>query len=92
MGTLAGTVVGKNGKPVAGARVTSQNAGGDHSQVTTTNQQGRFFLPDLVHGYYDARAYHEGEWRSEWKHNVEVNTGKQTELTLRLVATSKPTR
>jgi hypothetical protein len=24
MGTLAGTVVGRNGKPVAGARVTSQ--------------------------------------------------------------------
>lgn len=91
MGTLAGTVVGRNGKPVAGARVTSQNAGGDHPQVTTTNQQGRFFFPDLVHGYYDARAYHDGEW-SEWKHNVEVNTGKQTELTLKLVANSKPAK
>lgn len=91
MGTLAGTVVGRNGKPVAGARVTSQNAGGDHPQVTTTNQQGRFFFPDLVHGYYDARAYHDGEW-SVWKHNVEVNTGKQTELTLRLIATQKPTK
>ena len=91
MGTLAGTVVGRNGKPVAGARVTSQNAGGDHPQVTVTNQQGRFFFPDLEHGYYDARAYHDGEW-SEWKHNVEVNTGKQTELTLRLVANSKPAK
>ena len=87
MGTLAGTVIGSNGRPVAGARVTSQNAGGDHPQVTTTNQQGRFFFPDLLHGYYDARAYHAGEW-SEWKHNVAVTTGKQTELVLKLSAKS----
>jgi hypothetical protein len=90
MGTLAGTVIGANGKPVVGARVTSQNAGGDHPQLTTTNQQGRFFFPDLQHGYYDARAYHDGAW-SEWKHNVEVSTGKQTELVLRLsVKSSSP--
>jgi len=87
MGTLAGTVVGTNGRPVVGARVTSQNAGGDHPQVTTTNQQGRFFFPALQHGYYDARAYHNGAW-SEWKHNIEVSTGKQTELVLRLSAKS----
>ncbi|MFZ3217215.1 MAG: carboxypeptidase-like regulatory domain-containing protein [Candidatus Acidiferrales bacterium] len=87
MGTLAGTVVGKSGKPVAGARVTSQNAGGDHPETTVSNEQGRFFFPDLPHGYYDARAYHAGEW-SEWKQNLEVSTGKQTEVLLRLTTKS----
>ena len=88
MGTLAGTVYGANGKPVVGARVTSQSADGKLPQATTTNQQGRFFFPDLDHGYYDVRAYSNGAW-SEWKHNVEVNTGKQTEEKLQLPAAKK---
>lgn len=88
MGTLAGTVYGANGKPVAGARVTSQSADGKMPQATTTNQQGRFFFPDLDHGYYDVRAYSNGAW-TEWQHNIEVKTGKQTEVKLRLPAAKK---
>jgi hypothetical protein len=83
MGTLAGTVLGPSGRPVRGARVTSQEAGGSHPAVTTTNAQGRFFFPELGHGYYDVRAYLDGSW-SEWKHNIEVKTGKQTEVTLKV--------
>jgi len=83
MGTLAGTVVSQSGKPVANARVTSQGADGSHPLATTTNAQGRFFFPDLLHGYYDVRAFHAGAW-TQWKHNVEVNTGKQTEVKLQL--------
>lgn len=88
MGTLAGTVLSQTGKPVADARVTSQGADGSHPQTTTTNAQGRFFFPELVHGYYDVRAYHAGAWTA-WKHNVEVNTGKQTEVKLRLSSSPK---
>ena len=88
MGTLAGTVVGPGGKPVAGARVTSQGADGSHPQATTTNAQGRFFFPGLEHGYYDVRAYSNGAW-SDWKHNIEVKTGKQTEVKLQLPASQK---
>jgi hypothetical protein len=88
MGTLAGTVLGVTGKPVVGARVTAQGADGKHPQATTTNQQGRFFFPDLDHGYYDVRAYGNGAW-SEWKHNIEVKTGKQTEVKLQLPAGQK---
>lgn len=83
MGTLAGTVTGPGGRPVAGARVTSQEAGGSHPSTTITNAQGRFFFPQLGHGYYDVRAYADGTW-SDWKHNIEVKTGKQTEVTLRI--------
>jgi hypothetical protein len=88
MGTLAGTVVGTNGKPVAGSRVTLQDAGASHPDVTLTNAQGRFFFADLHHGYYDVRAYAGGAW-SEWKHNIEVKTGKQTEVRLQVVAKPK---
>jgi len=84
MGTLAGTVVGANGKPVAGSRVTLQDAGASHPDVTLTNSEGRFFFADLHHGYYDVRAYAGGAW-SEWKHNIEVKTGKQTEVRLQVV-------
>jgi len=90
MGTLAGTVVGPNGAAVAGARVTSQGADGTHPQATTTNTEGRFFFPDLRHGYYNVRAYSKGVW-SDWKNNVEVKTGKQTEVKLRLPAPKKTT-
>jgi hypothetical protein len=88
MGTLAGTVIGTNGKPVAGSRVTLQDAGASHPDMTLTNAQGRFFFADLHHGYYDVRAYAGGAW-SEWKHNIEVKTGKQTEVRLQVVAKPK---
>lgn len=88
MGTLAGTVLSQSGRPVAGARVTSQGADGSHPQATTTNAQGRFFFPQLVHGYYDVRAYHKGAW-TDWKHNIEVITGIQTEVNLRLPSPQK---
>lgn len=84
MGTLAGTVVNSQGKPVANASITMQNADGQSPHATTTNREGRFFFPDLPHGYYDVRASTHSA-RSEWKHNVEIVTGKQTEVTLRLV-------
>ncbi len=83
MGTLAGTVLNAKGKPVSGANVTMQSARGEAPHATTTNTQGRFFFPQLIHGYYDVRATHNGA-SSEWKHNVEVGTGKQTDVTLRL--------
>jgi len=85
MGTLAGTVLDHRGKVVAGASVTMQSATGGNPHATKTNAQGRFFFPELVHGYYDVRAS-SGGMISEWKHNIEVNTGKQTEVTLRLRA------
>jgi len=88
MGTLAGVVVGVNGKPVVGSRVTLQDAGASHPDVTLTNAQGRFFFADLHHGYYDVRAYAGGAW-SEWKHNIEVKTGKQTEVRLQVVTKPK---
>lgn len=83
MGTLAGTVTGAQGKPVPDASVTIQTADGKNPHAATTNAQGRFFFAQLPHGLYDVRANHGGV-SSEWKHNVNVETGKQVEVTLKL--------
>jgi len=91
LGTLAGTVVSASGKPVADARVTSQGADGTLPKSTTTNAQGRFFFPELKNGYYDVRAYRSGAW-TEWKHNIEVKTGKQTDVKLQLPAPAKKSK
>jgi Carboxypeptidase regulatory-like domain len=88
IGTLAGTVVNGNGRPVVGASVTMESASGGSPHATTTNAQGRFFFPELIHGYYDVRASHNG-LSSDWKHNIEVHTGKQTDVTLRLLHAEK---
>lgn len=85
MGTLAGTVLNAKGQPVAGAHVVMQSAAGNNPQATTTNSQGRFFFPQLLHGYYDVRATASGR-TSAWKHNLEVRTGHETDVTLRLTS------
>lgn len=83
LGTLAGTVMNAQGKLVSDASVTIQSADGKSPHATRTNAQGRFFFPELPHGLYDVRAYHNG-MKSEWKHNVNVETGKQIEVSLKL--------
>jgi len=88
MGTLAGKVLTAQGKPVAGASVTMQSANGGNPHAAIADSRGRFFFPELVHGYYDVRAAH-GNMVSEWKHNLEVVTGKQTDVELRLTEVRK---
>lgn len=88
MGTLSGVVLNSQGRPVPGASVTMQTANGGSPHATVTNSQGRFFFPELVHGYYDVRAAHK-ELASAWKHNIEVNTGKQTDVRLQLAPVQK---
>lgn len=91
LGTLAGTVVDANGKPVVGASVVMQASAGALPSATTTNSHGRFFFPRLPHGYYDVRAT--TRYRaSAWRHNLTVRTGKQTEVTLRLTEPIKQHR
>ena len=88
MGTLAGYVLNARGKPVENARVIMQTAAGGSPDATTTNDRGRFFFPQLPHGYYDVRASFAGK-TSDWMQNVEVRTGKQTDVTLRLTRARK---
>lgn len=85
LGTVGGQVLGSNGKAVAGARVTLQAAEGRRLQTTDTNDQGRFWFASLPEGQYGVRASYEGRV-SEWRQNVWVATGKQTNVVLHLRA------
>lgn len=85
LGTMAGTVLNANGAPVAGARVTMEMADGRHPHATTTDSHGRFYFAQYASGLYNLRAYHKGEW-SDWLNNIQIKTGKQTNVTLRLHA------
>jgi protocatechuate 3,4-dioxygenase beta subunit len=83
LGTLEGTVLRADGKPLEGARVTTEQAEGAHPHATLTNSDGRFFFPRLSPGLYNLRAYYKGTW-SEWERNAEVKVGKGTDVTLRI--------
>ena len=82
LGTVAGQVLA-NGNAVAGARVTLQAAEGRHLQTTDTNNQGRFWFASLPEGQYGVRASYEGRV-SEWRQNVWVAPGEQTNVALHL--------
>jgi len=82
-GTIGGQVLGTDGKAVMGARVTLQPSDGTHPQTTETNGEGHFWFPSLARGLYDVRAFAGGRW-SDWRRNVWVERGKQSNVTLRL--------
>jgi hypothetical protein len=82
LGTVAGQVLA-NGKAVAGARVTLQAAEGRRLQTAETNNQGRFWFASLPEGQYGVRASYEGRV-SEWRQNVWVAPGEQTNVVLHL--------
>lgn len=83
LGTIAGEVLSTAGRSVTGARVFVQEAGGGKATTEITNRDGRFFFPQLRPGLYNVRANYRGQW-SEWQRNVEVRTGHQTEVKLKL--------
>jgi Carboxypeptidase regulatory-like domain len=85
LGTVGGRVVDAQGKAVSGARVILQESGGQDLQVTSSNDQGQFWFASLPEGQYEVQAYHLGRV-SEWRQNVWVSPGHQTNVTLRLHA------
>jgi len=83
-GTLAGIVLGQNGKPVDHAAVVCQSSGGSSPRVKYTDANGRFAITGLRQDDYDLRATANGFY-SDWKRNIVVRNGQTKEVTLRLV-------
>jgi hypothetical protein len=81
--TLAGVVLGADGKPVANASVTYQTGGGDAPHVIRTDAHGHFSVGKLRADSYDLRATTKGMY-SEWARNVSVKPGHTKTVTLRL--------
>jgi virginiamycin B lyase len=88
-GGLDGEVVNAKGAPVAGAQILWQAADGETPHVLHSDAQGRFHIEPLRTGSYDLRASASGTW-SEWKHNVFVRPGNDTNVTLRLTFKAPP--
>ncbi|MBZ5694936.1 MAG: carboxypeptidase-like regulatory domain-containing protein [Acidobacteriia bacterium] len=56
-----------------------------HRRTAETNQQGRFWFASLPEGQYGVRASYQGRV-SEWRQNVWVAPGEQTNVVLHLQA------
>ena len=83
LGTVGGQVLDTRNKPVVDARVTVQASDGRGLQTTETDARGHFWFPFLSEGQYSVRAYGRGGV-SEWRQNVWVSPGRQTNVILHL--------
>lgn len=88
LGTVGGQVLNTQGAAVAAALVTLQASDGGQLQTTQTNSEGRFWFASLPEGQYSVRASDHG-LVSEWRQNVWVAPGRQTDVTLHLRAPKK---
>ncbi len=58
--TIGGTVTDSSGATIAGAAIQVRNVGTGITQATTSDQQGRYRVPDLVIGEYEVQAGNAG--------------------------------
>jgi hypothetical protein len=83
-GSLVGTVIGPNDKPVPNAVVTYQTGGGETPHVVRTDSKGHFSIPKLRVDNYDVRASGNGVF-SEWEKNISIKPNQTRSVTLHMV-------
>src|ERR1700685_827324 len=88
LGTLSGSVLDQQGKPVADASVTIQTSDGLRPHATHTDSNGHFEFTRFEAGQYDVRAYSNKVF-SDWSKRLVIRPKKETEITLRLSPTAK---
>src|ERR1700693_355401 len=88
LGTLSGSVLDEQGKPVADASVTIQTSDGLRPHAAHTDSNGHFEFTRFEAGQYDVRAYSNKAF-SDWSKRVVIRPKKTTEITLRLSPTAK---
>jgi len=88
LGTLSGTVVDVQGKPIADASVTIQTSDGLRPHATHTDSNGRFEFTRFEAGQYDVRAYSNKVF-SDWSKRLVIRPKKTTEITLQLSPLAK---
>jgi hypothetical protein len=88
LGTLSGSVLDEQGKPVADASVTIQTSDGLRPHATHTDSTGHFEFTRFEAGQYDVRAYSNKVF-SDWSKRVVIRPKKTTEITLRLSPAAK---
>ncbi len=88
-GSLAGEVLGLEGKAAPGARVLLQSSDGRNPRAAKADANGRFRFRSLRSGLYDVRAQGGGH-SSDWEHNVLVRSGREARVMLRLLLKTPP--
>src|SRR5580704_15505852 len=88
LGTLSGSILDEQGKPVADASVTIQTSDGLRPHATHTDSTGHFEFTRFEAGQYDVRAYSNKVF-SDWSKRLVIRPKKETEITLRLSPTAK---
>jgi Carboxypeptidase regulatory-like domain len=83
VGTLEGTVVDAQNKPVANASVTIQTSDGQKPHATHTDENGHFQFARWETGQYDLRAYSNGVF-SDWEKRIMIHSKKPTKITIHL--------
>lgn len=91
LGTVGGQVLNAQGARVVAALVTLQASDGGLLQTTQTNTEGRFWFASLPEGQYSVRAADHG-LVSEWRQNVWVAPGRETDVMLHLRPSKKISR
>ncbi len=75
--TILGTVSDTTGALIPGASIQVRNVGTGATQAVTTDEQGRFRIPDLSVGEYEARASQPG-FSSILRRGITLAVGSQT--------------
>jgi hypothetical protein len=83
-GTITGTVIGPDDKPVAKASVMCQSSGGSSPHATYTDSKGHFMITGLKVDSYDVRASSNGVF-SEWEKNIPLRKSQTKDVTLHLI-------
>jgi hypothetical protein len=82
-GSVSGSVLGPDGRPVAGARVMAQTSDGRAPRTARTDGNGHFRFRGLRVAPYDLRARANGTW-SDWTRDVPVRANSESTVKLRI--------
>lgn len=85
-GAIQGEVVDANGAPVSRAEIVWQTADGRSPHALRSDAHGHFRIAKVRPGLYELRASVRGT-SSDWKQNVLVRRGRETNLLLQLSST-----
>jgi TonB-dependent receptor len=77
-GSIAGTVTDPNGAALQGAEIAIQNSG----VVASTNEQGRFYINDLLPGNYKLTVTYVG--LAQFKKELSITSSQTSQLEIRL--------
>src|SRR5678815_938757 len=75
-GTIQGTVTDPSGASVNGARVEVKNLRTGITRTVSTNEQGRYRVPDLIVGEYDTQVTVTG-FQTSVQRNIALSVGSE---------------